>query len=325
MEHAKEQRGQDVWMSVVAPVYNEEECLESVYHSLCRALEGLGRPWELVFVDDGSIDGSPSILDSMAARDHRVRVVRFRRNFGQTAALSAGFDYARGSVVVSMDSDGQNDPLDIPELLEKLEQGYDVVSGWRRRRKDSWLWRRVPSMAGNKLISMLTGVRLHDFGCTLKAYKSDIIAELALYGEMHRMIPVLAHLMGARITEVKVNHLPRPGGRSKYSINRALSVVLDLITLKFFLGYFTRPLHIFGLVGLIILLAGMGSFIATACMKMAQGVNMTGNPFLFLGVLCVIVGMQLLMLGLLGEVTIRTYFESQKKPVYVVKEVVEQR
>jgi len=279
--------------------------------------------YEIIFVNDGSTDGSNELLDRLADGDPTVRVIHFRRNFGQTAALMAGFDHSRGEVIVSLDADCQNDPADIPEILAKLDEGFDVVNGWRRDRKDGFLRRRLPSLLGNRLISFLTGVKLHDFGCTLKAYRREIIEELSLYGEMHRMIPVLAHLMGARIADVEVNHHPRAGGKSKYNMSRALSVILDLITLKFFLGYFTRPLHIFGLVGVLSLVAGIGAFAAMAYMKVAQQVDMTGNPFLIMGVLFMILGTQVMMLGLLSEVMIRTYFESHDKPTYVIKEIRE--
>ncbi|HUT53221.1 MAG TPA: glycosyltransferase family 2 protein [bacterium] len=311
------------WLSVVVPVYNERECIQNVYASISRTLEQIGRPAEIIFIDDGSGDGSSAILDALAEKDAAVRVIRFRRNFGQTAALRAGFDYARGEVIVSMDGDGQNDPRDIPRLLAKLEEGYDVVNGWRKDRKDFLVRRRIPSWLGNKLISVLTEVKLHDFGCTLKAYRREILEELSLYGEMHRMIPVLAHIMGASLAEVEVAHHPRAAGRSKYSLDRAFSVVLDLITLKFLLGYFTRPLHFFGLVGLISMLFGMASFAALVIMKVYDNIDMTGNPFLILGTLAVIVGTQLVMFGLLTEVSIRTYFESQNKPIYVIKEIRE--
>ena len=311
------------WLSVVVPVYNEQDNIEAVYRSTVETLDSIGQPWEILFVDDGSADGTGAVLDRIVAGDSRVRVIRFRRNFGQTAALRAGFDYSRGSVVVSMDGDGQNDPADIPLLLAKLDEGFDVASGWRHERRDPLIRRILPSWLGNRLIRTLMGIDLRDFGCTLKAYRKEILDEISLYGEMHRMIPVLAHIMGASIAEVPVRHHPRVTGHSKYTMGRAFSVVLDLITLKFFLGYFTRPLHFFGLVGLIFNLLGLCSFVALGVMKIIQRIDMTGNPMLILGVLCVIVGTQMVMMGLLGEVTIRTYFESQNKPTYVIKEIRE--
>lgn len=314
---------QSPWLSIVVPVCNEEGCIRDVYTSIRSVVESMDRTWELIFINDGSGDGSGEILDLIADEDDRVRVIHFRRNFGQTAALRAGFDHVRGEVVVSMDGDGQNDPRDIPGLLAKLDEGFDVATGWRKNRKDSFFMRRLPSLLGNLLIRFFTNVNLRDFGCTLRAYKREVIEELSLYGEMHRMIPVLAHLMGAVIIEVEVNHHPRPSGRSKYNMGRALSVVLDLITLKFFLGYFTRPLHMFGVVGILSFFTGSVSLIAMIFMKISQGVDMTGNPLLVLGVLLLIVGSQAMMMGLLGEVMIRTYFESQKKPTYVIREIRE--
>jgi len=311
------------WLSVVVPVYNERENIEAVYRSTVAVLEAESRPWEMLLVDDGSADGTAAVLDAIAASDGRVRVIRFRRNFGQTAALRAGFDHARGGVIVSMDGDGQNDPADIPALLAKLEEGFDVVSGWRHERQDPLIRRIIPSRLGNRLIRAFIGVNLRDFGCTLKAYRKEILDEISLYGEMHRMIPVLAHMMGASIAELPVRHHPRPTGESKYTMGRAVSVILDLITLKFFLGYFTRPLHMFGLVALLFNFLGIVSLAAMGLMKALSGVDMTGNPLLILGIFCMIVGMQMVMLGLLGEVTIRTYFESQNKPTYVIKEIRE--
>lgn len=308
-------------VSIVVPVYNEKECLAAFCLDLRTCLPSLNKSFEIIFVDDGSTDGGGQLLDELADTDDRVTVIHFRRNFGQTAALQAGFDHARGEIIVSLDGDGQNDPRDIPSLIAKLDEGYDLVNGWRRNRKDDFWKRRAPSLLGNRLISFLTGVRLNDFGCTLKAYRREVLQEISLYGEMHRMIPVLAHLMGARIAEIEVTHHTRAGGASKYNLSRALSVILDLITLKFFLGYFTRPLHFFGLVGIGSMLSGLAAFAIMVCMKVFQQVDMTGNPFMILGVMLLIVGAQLVMVGLLGEVTIRTYFESQNKSTYVIRSI----
>ena len=311
-----------VRISVVVPFYNEEQSVGEVYRRLKSALDGLD--YELIFVDDGSSDGSYQALREVWEKDReKVRVIRLRRNFGQTAALQAGFDKARGEVIVTLDGDLQNDPGDIPGLLKKMEEGYDLVSGWRRKREDPLFSRRIPSFLANRLISFLTGVRLHDFGCTLKAYRSEIIKQIDLYGEMHRLIPVLASWMGARIAEMEVSHRRRLWGRSKYSISRTLTVVLDLITLKFFLSYFTRPIHIFGLGGLVCLGLSLVAGAILIFMKLYQGVDMTGNPLLFLTIILVIVGIQFIVLGLLGEVGVRTYYESQKKPIYLVKEELE--
>ncbi len=309
------------YLTIVVPFFNENRNVVGVYNKIKSACEKIDGETEIVFIDDGSVDGTREALKNISDHDGSVTVISFRRNFGQTAALAAGFDHARGEMIISMDGDGQNDPSDIPMMLAKLEEGYDVVNGWRRDRKDSFIMRRLPSILGNFLIRILTGVKIKDFGCTLKAYRKEIIREISLYGEMHRMIPVLAHLMGASIVEVEVKHHARVSGKSKYTNWRALSVILDLVTLKFFSGYFTRPSHFFGLVGLTSIFLGIISFALLLIMKFASGTDMTGNPFLIIGVLFSIVGTQLLMLGLIGEVMVRTYYESQKKPTYIVKEI----
>ncbi len=306
-------------ISVVIPVYNEQDSLASLHSRLNKVLDDLGLVSEIIMVDDGSDDTSAKIMKELFEQDPRLRIITLRRNFGQTAALSAGFNHAKGKIVVSLDADEQNSPEDIPALIDKINEGYDVVNGWRKDRKDAFLTRILPSKIANFMIGLLTGIKLHDFGCTLKAYRSEVLDGIDLYGEMHRMIPVLAHWMGAKITEIEVNHDQRLHGKSKYSISRTLSVILDLMTLKFFMGYFTRPLHLFGLLGLVVLLLGFGSGVAVVLMKIFSQMNMTGNPFLILSVLLVIVGVQLVVMGLLGEITIRTYYESQKKPIYYIR------
>lgn len=325
MEKNDEKAG--IRLSVVVPCYNEEQNVGEVYRRLKSALdggEGVGS-YELVFVDDGSSDGTYPALRKLRDNDReRVKVIRLRRNFGQTAALRAGFDKARGELIVTLDGDLQNDPGDIPGLLKKMGEGYDLVSGWRRKRADPLFSRRIPSFLANRLISLLTGVRLHDFGCTLKAYRREIVKQIDLYGEMHRLIPVLASWMGARIAEVEVSHQRRLWGRSNYSLSRILTVLLDLITLKFFLSYSTRPIHIFGFWGVICLGLSLIAGAVLIFMKLYQGVDMTGNPFLFLTIMLVIVGIQFIVLGLLGEVGVRTYYESQKKPIYLVEEEKEE-
>ncbi len=316
-----------VKISVVVPCYNEEQNVGEVYRRLKSALdEGEGEDsYELIFVDDGSSDGTYPALSKLRENDReRVKVIRLRRNFGQTAALRAGFDKARGEVIVALDGDLQNDPGDIPALLKKMKEGYDLVSGWRRKRADPLFSRRIPSFVANRLISLLTGVRLHDFGCTLKAYRREIVKQIDLYGEMHRLIPVLASWMGARIAEMEVNHQRRLWGKSKYSLSRTLTVILDLITLKFFLSYSTRPIHIFGFWGVVCLGLSLIAGAVLIFMKLYQGVDMTGNPFLFLTIMLVIVGVQFIVLGLLGEVGVRTYYESQDKPIYLVEEEQEE-
>lgn len=316
----------EIFLSVVIPVFNEGGNIGPLHLRLAGVLEGMGRPFEIIYVDDGSTDRTWDIIKGLGGDDRRVRGVRFRRNFGQTAALSAGFNRARGEVVVSMDGDGQNSPEDIPRLLEKMSgeseggPGYDLVNGWRRVRKDGLFHRRIPSWIANRIISVFTGLDIHDFGCTLRAYRSEILKDINLYGEMHRMMPVLAHMTGARIAEIEVSHQPRRHGASKYTLGRVLSVILDLITLKFFIGYFTRPLHFFGLLGAGSLFLGLSSFAVVVLMKAMSGIDMTGNPFLILGVFLFIIGGQLIMLGLLGEVNVRTYYEAQNKHTYTVRE-----
>jgi len=312
-----------VELSIIIPVFNEGESLRSLHQSLCGVLSGLPGRAEILFIDDGSTDQTVAVLRELFQEDERVRVVRLSRNFGQTAALSAGFHHARGRVVVTMDGDLQNAAEDIPILLRKLEEGFDVVSGWRSARQDPWLTRQLPSRFANLLISGLTRVALHDFGCTLKAYRREVVEHLHLYGEMHRMIPVLAYWTGARLAEVEVSHRPRRHGRSKYSMTRILAVLLDLISVIFFTGYSTRPIHLFGLLGLLSLVIGGLSFAAMVLMKLYSGTDMTGNPFLILFALFTIIGIQLIMLGLLGEISVRSYYEIQDKPTYLVREVLE--
>jgi glycosyltransferase involved in cell wall biosynthesis len=309
-------------VSIVIPVYNESPNLAELHKELSDTLGAWGRSYELLFVDDGSSDDSYAILQRLQAGDPHVRVVRFRRNFGQTAAFSAGFAYARGQVIVTSDGDRQNDPRDIPALADKLSEGYDIVCGWRRDRKDKWLTRRVPSMIANRLISSATGVELHDYGCSLKAFRSEVVKPLRLYGEMHRFIPAIASEFGVRVAEMVVNHRARTAGTSKYGLSRTVRVILDLLTVKFLLKYSTRPLQIFGLVGL-----SMGSlgglivaYLAFVRLFMHQAIG--DRPLLLFGVLLVFTGVQFLTFGLLAEIQTRTYYESQDKPTYVVRDVV---
>lgn len=308
-------------VSVVIPVYNESANLEQLYRELTDTLEAWGRSYEIVAVDDGSTDDSFDILAKLQERDARLRVIRFRRNFGQTAAFSAGFDYARGRVIVTSDADLQNDPRDIPAMIEKLEEGFDIVCGWRRDRKDRWLTRRVPSVIANGLISRATGVTLHDYGCSLKAFRAEVVKPLRLYGEMHRFIPAIASEQGVRIAEVVVNHRPRRFGTSKYGLSRTVRVILDLVTVKFLLSYSTRPLQIFGLVGL-----GMGALgvIITGYLGYVRLIGhqaISDRPLLLLGILLIFTGLQLITLGLLAELQARTYHESQNKPTYFIREI----
>ena len=310
-------------ISVVIPVYNEEENIASLYDAVKAAMNEQEIPWELIFVDDGSSDGSAPLMASIAKDDGRVKLVKLRRNFGQTAAMAAGIDHARGAVIVPLDADMQNDPRDIPRLLTKLEEGYDIVSGWRKSRKDP-LSKRLPSIVANKLATWITGVHLHDYGCTLKAYRREVLEGVHIYGEMHRFIPALASSVGARIGELEVTHHPRMFGKSKYGIGRTLSVVIDLMTLKLLLSYYNRPMRLFGGLGLLFMALGGLSGAATLFMKIFMGMDMTGNPLLFITVLGWISGIQLIGLGFLGEINMRTYYETQHKSVYVVREIVHQ-
>lgn len=315
--------GMDQVISIVAPVYNEEQNILEFYADVKSVFEKLGRTWELIFVDDGSEDRSTQLMESISYDDYHVTVVKLRRNFGQTAAMSAGIDNAIGSVVIPMDADLQNDPKDIPKLLAKLEEGYDIVSGWRKSRQDP-LSKRIPSWFANKLISWVTGVHLHDYGCTLKAYRREVLEGVELYGEMHRFIPALASANGARICEIAVTHHPRKFGKSKYGISRTFRVLIDLVTLKLLLAYRNRPMRLLGGIGFLFLGVGGAFALITVFMKLLQGIDMTGNPFLFMTILAFISGVQLIGLGFLGEINMRTYYESQKKPIYVIREVVRQ-
>ncbi len=324
-------------LSIVIPVFNEAENLHELYDRLTNALTRLKKSYEIIFVDDGSTDSSFEFLRGLARMDPAVRAIRFRRNFGQTAAMSAGFDHARGDVIIPMDADLQNDPIDIGRLLEKLDEGYDIVSGWRADRKDGFILRRIPSILANRLIAKMTGVYLHDFGCTLKAYRREVLENIRLYGELHRFIPALAKLIGAEIAEVKVAHHPRTRGKSKYGISRTIRVILDLITIKFLMSYSTRPIQIFGLMGLIAFLSGMGicAYLSIGKLFFPAGVKsgwlsylysetslIQRLPMLILGVLLLFTGIQFITMGLLGELMSRTYHESQKKPIYVIREIV---
>jgi len=315
--------GRDPEISIVLPVFNEAENLEELQRELAAALEKTGRSFEVILVDDGSTDSSWEVLRGLQKKDGRFKLIRLRRNFGQTAALSAGFDRARGDIIISLDADLQNDANDIPLLIRKIEEGYDIVSGWRKNRKDRFLTRRVPSIMANRLISGLTGVRLHDYGCTLKAFRSEVIKNVKLYGELHRFIPAIASQLGVEIAEVGVNHRPRKHGKSKYSIARLPKVILDLLTVKFLLSYSTRPLQIFGLLGLGSFVAGLVISIWLSVQRLFFGVSLANRPLLLLGAILIIIGFQFIMLGLLAEIMVRTYHESSGKTIYVVREVVD--
>jgi len=312
-------------LSVVVPVYNEEENVEPLIGEINGVLRHLGKSYEVVVVDDGSEDQTFAVLSKLHREQPTMTVVRLKRNFGQTAALAAGLAYARGEIVILMDGDGQNDPADIPALLAKLAEGNDLVAGWRFNRRDPFLNRRLPSMIANRLISWTTRVKLHDYGCTLKAMRKDIAKDLKLYGEMHRFIPAIAYERGARIAELKVNHRPRLRGQSKYGITRTLRVVLDLLTVKFMISYSTRPSHVFGPIGI---LSGMGGFLIAIYLtiqKWVYDLEIGGRPLLLLAILLIFIGFQFVTMGLLGEMLARTYHESQDRPVFVVGEILEER
>ena len=309
-------------LSVVIPVYNEEENVEPLLREVKDVLSRLGRSYEVVAVDDGSKDGTFAALSRFYLCDPAIKVVRLKRNFGQTAALAAGLVHADGNVVVLMDGDMQNDPADIPALLAKLEEGNDLVAGWRHQRRDSFFSRRLPSMIANRLISWTTKVKLHDYGCTLKAMRKDVAKGLRLYGEMHRFIPAIAYERGAQVAELKVNHRPRTRGVSKYGISRSLRVILDLLTVKFLSSYSTRPAHIFGPIGVLSGLLGFALALYLTVQKLVYNVSIGSRPLLLLAVLLIFIGFQFVTMGLLGEMLARTYHESQDRPIYVVGEVL---
>jgi len=310
-------------LSIVIPVHNESPNIKPLYEELTQTLGQYGRAYELLIIDDGSTDDTFEQLASLQARDPRLRVIRFRRNFGQTAAFAAGIAHARGRLVVTSDGDLQNDPRDIPAMVALIDQGNDIVCGWRKDRKDKFITRRVPSILANKLISWATGVPLHDYGCSLKVFRSEVIKPLRLYGEMHRFLPAIASQIGVKIAEMEVNHRARRAGVTKYGLSRIVRVVLDLATVKFLLSYSTRPLQIFGLLGLIA--GGLGvlitGWLAYVRLYLHQGI--ADRPLLLLGVMMVFIGVQLVTFGLLAEVMARTYYESQGKATYVIREVRE--
>lgn len=312
-------------VSVVIPVFNEQENLPFLYQRMIEALDNSGESYEFIFVDDGSRDASFAVLTELCERDHRVKIVRLRRNFGQTAALTAGFDNAKGDIVITMDADLQNDPVDIPRLIEKLNEGYDIVSGWRKDRKDALLTKTLPSKFSNRLASWLTGVELHDYGCTLKAYRREVLDQIHLYGELHRYIPAVASSIGVRVAEIEVRHHERKSGSSKYGAGRLVRGLFDIITVKLLLTYMTRPMQMFATLGMLMLMLGFLSGTATLLMKIFMSTDITGNPLLYVAMLTFITATQLISLGFLGEISLRTYHETQSKPIYVVQEMVNAR
>ena len=307
-------------LSLFLPVFNEEPNLRPLHAKIQVALENLGKTAEVIYVDDGSTDVSLEILREIAAEDSRVRVISFRRNYGQTAAMSAGIDAATGEILIPMDADLQNDPADIARLLEKLDEGFDVVSGWRRNRQDKLLTRKIPSWLANNLISKIGGVPLHDYGCSLKAYRRDVLEDVRLYGEMHRFIPIYAAWSGARVAEIPVEHHARAMGKSKYGLSRTVKVVLDLMTIKFMASYQTKPIYVFGMFGLIAFALSLIAGVWALFLKFAQGVSFILTPLPVIAVVMLAISVQFFLMGLLAEMLVRTYHESQAKPIYAVRE-----
>jgi glycosyltransferase involved in cell wall biosynthesis len=312
-------------LSVVIPVYNEAENVPILISQTKAALDRLQKSYEILFVNDGSSDATPAIIAETARNDPTIKLITLRRNFGQTAAMSAGFDAAEGAIIIPMDGDLQNDPEDIGKLLAKMDEGYDVVSGWRRNRQDKFWSRRLPSQIANKLISLTTNVHLHDYGCTLKAYRHEVLKSIELYSEMHRFIPALASWMGVKVAEIPVNHRARTRGASKYGISRTIRVLLDLITVKFLLSYSTKPIQIFGLLGLASMMSAVGLLVGVVYARVRYDFPLANNSMFLLSVLFFILGVQFIAMGLLGEVIVRTYHESQGKPTYVIAETLNLR
>jgi glycosyltransferase involved in cell wall biosynthesis len=304
--------------SVVIPVYNEEPNIIPLYQGIKPVMDGLGKSYEILFIDDGSRDRTYYAIKRLREKDHNVRVIRFRKNFGQTAAISAGFDFAKGEVIITMDGDLQNDPRDIPRLISKLNQGYDVVSGWRYNRKDPGLSKKIPSRISNRLAGRMTGLKLHDFGCTLKAYRKSALSDLRLYGEMHRYIPAVLHWQGFRVAEIKVRHHARTRGQTKYGAKRLFRGLFDLFNFKFWSGYSTRPLHFFGGMGIVSFLVGFFISLYLVLLRFLYNEPLGDRPLLLLGALCIILGIQLIMFGFLGEMIVRVYYDKAGRKTYVL-------
>ena len=307
-------------ISIVVPVFNEEENITPLYRELKNVLGSMGTKYEVIFIDDGSNDASGETLKRLAQQDKMVKLIQFRKNFGQTAAIAAGVEHAQGEIIVTMDGDRQNDPRDIPRLLEKLEEGYDVASGWRRSRKDPFLNKGFPSALANKLISWLTGVKLHDYGCTLKAYRRNILKDIRLYGEMHRFIPVYANRFGAKIIEVPVRHHERKYGKAKYGLERTIKVILDLFTVKFLVSYSSKPIYLFGGAGVALIIASALLLLFLFIRRVFFLVSVTQSPLFLISTVAGLMGFQSILMGLIAELLVRTYHESQGKPIYNVRE-----
>ncbi|AQQ08350.1 Undecaprenyl-phosphate 4-deoxy-4-formamido-L-arabinose transferase [Sedimentisphaera cyanobacteriorum] len=318
---------ENIDISVIVPVFNERDNIQPLHEQIASAMKtgGVDYSYEIIFVNDGSWDGTAEVLGGIFSNDSNVTVVNFRRNFGQTAAMQAGFERARGEVIIPMDGDLQNDPADIPALMAKLDEGYDIVSGWRKSRKDRAFTRRLPSMLANFIIRRITNVGIHDFGCTMKAYRREVISQTKLYGETHRFIPAVAQWLGAKVGEIEVNHRPRKAGKTKYNLSRTYKVVLDLITVSFMNSYSTKPLYVFGRFSIYSGLAAGFSFVVMIYQKIANGYSINRNPLLILGTILTIAALQLIMMGLLAELMVRTYHESQNRPTYAVRSVLSHR
>lgn len=309
-------------ISIVIPVYNEEDNVWLLYNNLKPVLSKLGRSYEVILIDDGSKDGTYNKLLQLHEKDNHFKIIKFRRNFGQTPAMRAGFDFASGSIIITLDADLQNDPEDIPKILEKMDEGYDIVSGWRKNRKDNAL-RRFPSIVANKIISVLFGVRLHDYGCTLKAYRKEVLDNIELYGEMHRYIPAIASWMGIKVAEIPVNHRARKFGKAKYGISRTMRVILDIITIKFLLTYSKKPMQIFGLLGVFTSFVGFIATIYLIVERLFFNQPLSSRPLFILSIFMIFIGIQLITMGLLGEIMMRTYHEGTGKSTYVIREIVD--
>jgi len=309
-------------ISIVIPVYNEEDNVWLLYDNLEPVLSKLGINYEVILVDDGSSDGTYNKLRQLHEKNNHFKIIKFRRNFGQTQAMRAGFDFASGSIIITLDADLQNDPEDIPKILEKMDEGYDIVSGWRKNRKDKVL-RRFPSAIANKIISVLFGIRLHDYGCTLKAYRKEVLDNIELYGEMHRYIPAIASWMGVRVAEIPVNHRARKFGKAKYGISRTIRVILDIITIKFLLTYSKKPMQIFGLVGVFTSLVGLIATIYLIIERIFFNQPLSSRPLFILTIFMIFIGIQLITMGLLGEIMMRTYHEGTGKSTYAIREIVD--
>ena len=303
--------------SIVVPVFNEEGAIFDVYKKIKATLVNMGH--EIIFINDSSTDNTKDILNDIAKNDGCVKIVHFARNYGQTAAMMAGIDHAKGDIIIAIDSDGQNDPEDIPRLLEKIDEGYDVVSGWRKNRQDNAISRTLPSFIANKIISWVSGVKLHDYGCSLKAYRKEVIKEVRLYGEMHRFIPIYAHWFGAKVTEIPVNHFPRTTGKSKYGINRTFKVILDLMVVKFLQRYLSKPIYLIGGFGVLCMIVGLMSFFYASYLKLFQGVSYINTPLPLLSVMTILMGFLSVLLGIMSEILVRTYYEYRIKTMFSYK------